>query len=156
MADPQPTCELPSLVGADWLTRADTRAVFDALAARGFPARAVGGAVRNALLGRAVVDLDIATPARPEEVIAAARAAGLAAHPTGVAHGTVTVVAGHIAHQVTTLREDVEAHGRHATVAFTDDWAADARRRDFTINALYCSSDGEVFDPLGGRADLAA
>jgi poly(A) polymerase len=89
-------------------------------------------------------------------VIAAARAAGLAAHPTGVAHGTVTVVAGHIAHEVTTLREDVEAHGRHATVAFTDDWAADARRRDFTINALYCSGDGEVFDPLGGRADLAA
>jgi len=155
MVDPQPS-ELPSLAGADWLTRADTRAVFDALAARGHAARAVGGAVRNALLGRPVVDVDIATPAHPDEVIAAARAAGLAAHPTGIAHGTVTVIAGHVAHEVTTLREDVEAHGRHATVAFTDDWAADARRRDFTINALYCSADGEVFDPLGGRGDVAA
>ncbi len=155
MADPS-SPELPSLAGADWLTRADTQAVFAALAARGHAARAVGGAVRNALLGRPVIDVDIATPARPEEVMAAARAAGLAAHPTGLAHGTVTVVAGHVAHEVTTLREDVEAHGRHATVAFTDDWAADARRRDFTINALYCSADGQVFDPLGGRTDVAA
>src|SRR5215468_10440030 len=155
MADPTPP-ELPNLAGADWLTRADTRAVFDALAARGYVARAVGGAVRNALLGRPVIDVDIATPAHPDEVIAAARAAGLAAHPTGIAHGTVTVIAGHVAHEVTTLREDVEAYGRHATVAFTDDWAADARRRDFTINALYCSANGEVFDPLGGRADVAA
>jgi poly(A) polymerase len=155
MADPPPP-ELPSLAGADWLIRADTRAVFDALAARGYAARAVGGAVRNALLGRPVIDVDIATPAHPEAVIAAARAAGLAAHPTGLAHGTVTVVAGRVAHEVTTLREDVEAHGRHATVAFTDDWAADARRRDFTINALYCSASGEVFDPLGGRGDVAA
>jgi poly(A) polymerase len=103
-----------------------------------------------------VVDIDIATPARPEQVMAAARAAGLAAVPTGLAHGTVTVIADHVAHEVTTLREDVETHGRHATVAFTDDWAADARRRDFTINALYCSADGEVFDPLGAEADLAA
>jgi len=156
MADPQPIPELPSLAGADWLTRADTRAVFDALAAKGYAARAVGGAVRNALLGRPVIDVDIATPARPDEVIAAARAANLAVHPTGMAHGTVTVIAGHVPYEVTTLREDVEAHGRHATVAFTADWAADARRRDFTINALYCSADGEVFDPLGGRADLAA
>jgi len=156
MADPQPTPELPDLAGADWLTRADTRAVFDALAAKGYAARAVGGAVRNALLGRPVIDIDIATPARPDEVIAAARAAGLAVHPTGMAHGTVTIIAGHVPYEVTTLREDVEAHGRHATVAFTDDWAADARRRDFTINALYCSADGEVFDPLGGSADLAA
>ncbi|MBO0740422.1 MAG: CCA tRNA nucleotidyltransferase [Hyphomicrobiaceae bacterium] len=155
MADPT-SPELPSLAGADWLTRADTRAVFDALAARGYAARAVGGAVRNALLGRPVMDVDIATPAHPDEVIAAARAAGLAAHPTGIAHGTVTVVAGHVAHEVTTLREDVEAHGRHAIVAFTDDWVADARRRDFTINALYCSANGEVFDPLGGHADVAA
>jgi poly(A) polymerase len=155
MAEPQPTPELPSLAGADWLTRANTRAVFAALAAKGYAARAVGGAVRNALLGRPVIDVDIATPARPDEVIAAARAAGLAVHPTGMAHGTVTVIAGHVPYEVTTLREDVEAHGRHATVAFTADWAADARRRDFTINALYCSADGEIFDPLGGRADLA-
>jgi poly(A) polymerase len=156
MAEPQPPPELPSLAGSGWLTRAETRAVFDALAAKGYPARAVGGAVRNALMGRPVVDVDIATPARPDEVIAAAHAAGLAAHPTGIAHGTVTVIAGHVAHEVTTLREDVVGHGRHATVAFTDDWAADARRRDFTINALYCEADGTVYDPLDGRADLAA
>jgi poly(A) polymerase len=156
MADPPPIPQLPSLAGADWLTRRQTRAVFDALAASGFAARAVGGAVRNALLGLPVVDIDIATPARPEQVMAAARAAGLAAVPTGIEHGTVTVVASHVPHEVTTLREDVETHGRHATVAFTDDWAADARRRDFTINALYCSATGEVFDPLGAFADLAA
>jgi poly(A) polymerase len=151
-----PSGTLPSLAGSDWLETAETRSVFAALAARGFEARAVGGAVRNALLGRPVVDIDIATPARPEDVIAAAEAAGLAAVPTGIAHGTVTVVANHVAFEVTTLREDVETHGRHATVAFTGDWAADARRRDFTLNALYCSAGGEVFDPLGGYADLAA
>ncbi len=156
MADPSPTQQLPSLAGADWLARRETQAVFAALAAGGFPARAVGGAVRNALLRRPVVDVDIATPARPAQVMAAARAAGLAAVPTGVEHGTVTVIASHVAYEVTTLREDVETHGRHATVAFTDDWAADARRRDFTINALYCSPDGEVFDPLGALGDLAA
>jgi poly(A) polymerase len=156
MAVAPPPGKLPSLAGADWLERAETRAVFAALAARGFEARAVGGAVRNALLGRPVVDIDIATPARPEDVIAAVKAAGLTAVPTGLAHGTVTVVANHVPFEVTTLREDVETHGRHATVAFTADWAADARRRDFTLNALYCSADGEVFDPLSGYADLAA
>jgi len=147
---------LPSLAGADWLVRPETQAVFRALAARGHAARAVGGAVRNALLGRPVIDIDIATPARPEEVMEAARAAGLAAVPTGIAHGTVTVLAAHVPHEVTTLRRDVETHGRHATVAFTDDWEADARRRDFTINALYCSGEGEVFDPLGAYPDLAS
>ncbi len=76
--------------------------------------------------------------------------------PTGIAHGTVTVIADRVPYEVTTLRRDVETHGRHATVAFTDDWAADARRRDFTINALYCSADGEVFDPLGGAPDIEA
>jgi poly(A) polymerase len=156
MAVPQPSGELPSLAGADWLERAETKAVFAALAAAGFEARAVGGAVRNALLGRPVVDIDIATPARPEAVMAAARAARLTAVATGVAHGTVTIVANHVPYQVTTLREDVETHGRHATVAFTDDWAADARRRDFTLNALYCGADGEVFDPLGAYGDVVA
>jgi poly(A) polymerase len=145
-----------SLAGAEWLTRPQTKAVFAALAACGHEARAVGGAVRNALLGRTVVDIDIATTARPEEAIAAAKAAGIEAVPTGLAHGTVTVIIDHVPYEVTTLREDVETHGRHATVAFTDDWAADARRRDFTINALYCSSEGEVFDPLGGAGDVAA
>lgn len=127
-----------------------------AIAARGFAARAVGGAVRNALLGLPVTDIDIATTARPDEVVAAAGAAGLKAVPTGIAHGTVTVISAGSAYEVTTLRKDVETHGRHATVAFTDDWTADARRRDFTLNALYCSAGGEVFDPLSGYADLVA
>jgi poly(A) polymerase len=152
MATPALSC----LAGEHWLIRPQTQAVFKALADRGFAARAVGGAVRNALLGRPVVDVDIATPARPAEVIAAAEAARLRAIPTGIAHGTVTVVADHIPFEVTTLREDVETHGRHATVAFTQDWAVDARRRDFTINALYCDANGDIFDPLGGYLDVVA
>ncbi len=144
------------LTGADWLDRPETQAVFAALAARGHVGRAVGGAVRNALVGRPVADVDIATDAPPEEVIRAAEAAGLKAIPTGLAHGTVTVVAGERPYEITTLRHDVETHGRHATVAFTDDWAEDARRRDFTLNALYCSADGTLLDPLGGYPDLAA
>jgi poly(A) polymerase len=112
--------------------------------------------VRNALAGRPVADVDLATDARPEEVMAAAEAAGLKAIPTGLSHGTVTVVAGEHPYEITTLRKDVETHGRHATVAFTDDWAEDARRRDFTLNALYCGADGTVLDPLGGYPDLAA
>jgi len=146
----------PSHLGdTSWLRRPATRKVFAALAAKGLAARAVGGAVRDALLGRSVGDVDIATPARPEQVMAAARAAGLKAIPTGLAHGTVTVIAEAQPHEVTTLREDVETDGRHAKVAFTADWAADARRRDFTLNALYCSAEGELFDPLGGWPDLA-
>ena len=148
--------DLPRLSGAPWLQRPETQAVFAALAARNFAARAVGGAVRNALLGLPVTDVDIATTARPDEVVAAAEAAGLKTVPTGIAHGTVTIISGGSAYEVTTLRKDVETHGRHATVAFTDDWTADARRRDFTLNALYCSADGEVFDPLSGYADLMA
>jgi poly(A) polymerase len=155
-ASTNPTGPPLRLASSDWLTRRETQAVFAALAAKGYAARAVGGAVRNALLGRPVVDVDIATTAKPEEVVAAAGAAGLSAVPTGIAHGTITVIAERVPYEVTTLRRDVETHGRHATVAFTDDWAADARRRDFTINALYCSADGEVFDPLGGAADIAA
>ena len=147
---------LPSLAGAVWLTRPETQAVFSALGRAGYAARAVGGAVRNALLGLPVTDIDIATPARPEAVIVACHAAGLATVPTGLAHGTVTVVSGSVPHEVTTLRADVETDGRRATVAFTDDWAADASRRDFTMNALSCDADGRVHDPLGGIADLRA
>lgn len=146
-----------SLAGAPWLVRPETRAVFDALARAGHEARAVGGSVRNALLGLPVNDVDIATPATPEAVTAAARAAGLAAHPTGIDHGTVTVVSGHIPHEVTTLRRDVETDGRRAVVAYSTDWAEDAARRDFTINALYADADGRVFDPRGtGLPDLDA
>ncbi len=141
---------------ADWLVRPATRAVFDALSVSGFEVRAVGGAVRNALIGKAVADVDLATNAAPDEVIAAVTRAKLRAIPTGLDHGTVTVVSDHIAHEVTTLREDTETDGRRAKVAFTADWAADARRRDFTINALYCDRDGVIHDPLGGLPDLAA
>jgi poly(A) polymerase len=150
-AAPRPT----SLAGADWLVRPETQAVLGALSAAGYDARIVGGAVRNALLGEPVTDIDIATTATPEQVTAAALAVGLGAVPTGLAHGTVTIIADRVPFEVTTLREDVETFGRHARVAFTTDWLADARRRDFTINALYCDRDGIVSDPLGGLDDLA-
>ena len=147
---------IPSLAGAPWLTAPETRAVLFALEAGGFAARIVGGAVRNALLDTPVKDIDIATTAAPSDVIRLAGDAGLRAVATGIAHGTVTVVAHHRPFEVTTLRRDVETDGRHARVSFTADWAEDAQRRDFTINALYCDADGTVHDPLGGYADLAA
>ncbi len=147
---------LPSLAGAAWLERPETRAVFAALADEGHAVRAVGGAVRDALLGSPVKDVDLATEARPEVAMDLALRAGLKVIPTGLAHGTVTVVSGGVPYEVTTLRRDVETFGRHARVAFTDDWAEDAARRDFTMNALYCDPGGTVFDPLGGYPDLAA
>jgi poly(A) polymerase len=119
-------------------------------------ARVVGGAVRDMLAGRAVWDVDFASPLLPQEVMARARRAGLKAVPTGVAHGTVTVVVGGRGFEVTTLRRDVATDGRHAVVAFTDDWEMDASRRDFSINAMSAARNGEVFDYFGGRADLAA
>jgi poly(A) polymerase len=140
----------------DWMIAPPTRAVLAALEAGGVEARFVGGCVRDALLKRPVRDIDIATPAEPERVIELIRAAGLKAVPTGLQHGTVTAVAAHRPFEITTLREDVETFGRHATVAFTDDWKADAARRDFTMNALSCASDGAVYDYFGGLADLRA
>ena len=145
-----------SLIKAAWLQATSCQAVFKALEAGGFDGRAVGGSVRNSLMGIEVSDVDIATPALPDEVTEVCQAAGLSVHPTGLAHGTVTVVSGHVPYEVTTLRQDVETHGRHATVAFTRDWRADASRRDFTMNALYCDRHGVVDDPLGGLADLFA
>jgi poly(A) polymerase len=118
--------------------------------------RFVGGAVRDALLGLPVADIDIATPMLPEEVIRRARAQAITAVPTGIDHGTVTLVAGGRSFEVTTLRRDVSTDGRRATVAFTDDWREDAARRDFTINALYADCAGTVYDWFGGRDDLAA
>lgn len=150
----QTNVPLPSLAGADWLVRPDTQAVFQALANAGYEGRAVGGVVRNALMGLAVTDIDIATPALPEAVIAAGKAAGLGIAATGLDHGTVTLIANHVPHEVTTLRRDVSTDGRRATVVFTDDWAEDARRRDFTFNALYCDRLGQVHDPLGGYPDV--
>lgn len=146
----------PKLTGADWLTKPAARAVFAALAAGGHEARAVGGAVRNALFGKPVKDVDIATTAVPEETMRLARAAGLKAVATGIEHGTVTIVAEHEPYEVTTLRRDIETFGRHARVHFTTDWTEDAKRRDFTMNALYCAADGTIHDPLGGYPDLAA
>lgn len=146
----------PSLAAADWLSCSAAQAVFRAIEAGGHGARAVGGSVRNSLMGRAVRDVDIATTALPDEVTRLATAAGLKAVPTGIDHGTVTVVSAGIPYEVTTLRRDVETFGRKARIAFTGDWLADAGRRDFTINALYCAADGTVHDPLGGYDDLVA
>jgi tRNA nucleotidyltransferase/poly(A) polymerase len=145
---------LPSLKGAPWLKRKETRAVFDALSAQGAETRAVGGPVRDTLLGRPVGEIDLATTLTPDRVTALAAKAGLKVVPTGIDHGTVTVVANGHPFEVTTLRRDVETFGRHARVAYTDDWEEDARRRDFTLNALYADREGRMFDPLGGLADL--
>ena len=142
-----------------WLTAPATRAVMAALEAAGGPgcARFVGGCVRNALIGAPVADIDIATTLKPEETDRAVRAAGLKAVPTGIAHGTVTAVSARQPFEITTLRRDVSTDGRNATVAFTDDWAEDAARRDFRLNALYADGAGQVFDPTGdGVADAAA
>lgn len=146
----------PSLKNAAWLKRPEVTRVFAALAAPGVETRAVGGAVRDNLLGRPVAEVDLATTARPEQVMALARKAGLKAVPTGIEHGTVTIIADGVPFEVTTLRRDVETFGRHATIAFTENWEEDARRRDFTLNALYAARDGTVFDPLGGYDDAVA
>ncbi|HEY4041192.1 MAG TPA: CCA tRNA nucleotidyltransferase [Rhodopila sp.] len=119
-------------------------------------ARVVGGAVRDALSGRAVEDFDLATPRPPAEIMAALKLAGVKAVPTGLPHGTVTAVVDGAGLEITTLRRDVETDGRHAVVAFTDDWRLDASRRDFTINAMSLARDGSVFDYFDGMADLQA
>jgi poly(A) polymerase len=134
-----------------WMTEPDTMLVIAALEARGFRgcARFVGGAVRNSLMGLVVDDIDIATTLTPDQVTEAIVAAGLKAVPTGVEHGTVTAVSGGKPFEITTLRRDVTTDGRNATVAFTQSWDEDARRRDFRFNALYADADGKVFDPTG-------
>ncbi len=140
-----------------WLRAPDVSAVMAALdAARPGSARFVGGCVRNALMGAPVGDIDIACQLAPEAVIAAVQAAGLKVVPTGLAHGTVTAIVGGRPFEVTTLRRDVTTDGRNATVAFSEDWAEDSRRRDFTFNAIYADVDGALFDPQGGVADALA
>jgi poly(A) polymerase len=143
-------------VTGDWIDNPATQSVAALLTDAGYHALFVGGCVRNALLGVPVTDIDISTEARPERVIELAEAAGLKAVPTGIDHGTVTVVADGEPHEITTFRRDVETFGRRAVVAFTDRIEEDARRRDFTINALYAAPDGTLRDPLGGLADLDA
>jgi poly(A) polymerase len=141
---------------AAWLREGALAQLLTALDRAGEEARVVGGAVRNHLLGEPVHEIDLATTAVPEEVVRRVTAAGFKAVPTGIAHGTVTVVIDKHAFEVTTLRRDVETFGRHATVAFGRDWRADAERRDFTINALSAAPDGTLYDYAGGLADLAA
>ena len=143
---------------AAWLTRPGLRTLFEALDVKGGATKLVGGAVRDLALGLDAADLDLATRLLPDEVIARLSAARIKAVPTGIAHGTVTAVTSGTVVEVTTLRSDVATDGRRATVAFTTDWAADAARRDFTINALYAEPlDGTIIDPTGeGEADLAA
>ena len=134
------------------MTAPETVAVMNALG----EARFVGGAVRNALLGTGVVDIDIAVPMPPGEALARLTAKNIKVIETGLEHGTVTAIAGTHAFEITSLRRDVETDGRHAVVAFTDDWAEDAARRDFTINAMYASASGEIFDYATGIEDLIA
>jgi len=141
---------------AAWLREGALPRLLAILDRDGEEARVVGGAVRNALLGEPVHEHDVATTAVPEEVTRRVTAAGFKAVPTGIAHGTVTVVIGKEPFEVTTLRQDVETYGRHAKVAFGRDWAGDAHRRDFTINALSVAADGTIHDYTGGLADLAA
>jgi poly(A) polymerase len=145
-----------SVATADWFLWPGTQAIFACLNREGFEARAVGGAVRNSLLGRPVTEVDFATTAKPEDVVRLAATAGLKTVPTGLSHGTQTLIACGVPFEVTTLRRDVDTDGRRATVAFGTDWTEDARRRDFTMNALYADAQGEVRDPLGGVADLRA
>lgn len=146
-----------TLPDAPWRHRPGLTALADALDAAGGNARWVGGAVRDTLLGQDAHDLDLATPFAPDRVIERLEAAGIKAIPTGIAHGTVTAVTSGTVVEVTTLRRDVSTDGRHAVVAFTDDWQADAARRDFTMNALYADPlTGTVFDWFDGLADLAA
>lgn len=139
-----------------WMSAPETVAVIAALTARGGTARFVGGCVRDSVLGRPVKDVDIASSDVPEAVQDLLTAAGLEVAPTGLAHGTVTAISGGLPFEITTLRRDVATDGRRATVAFTDDWAADAARRDFTLNALYLDPDGTLYDPTGGLPDLRA
>jgi poly(A) polymerase len=146
------------LAGQPWLIAPDSRRVLQALTAGGKPARFVGGCVRDGLLGRALAgrELDLATAESPERARALLEAEGFRVILTGLAHGTVTAVTETGRFEITTLRRDVATDGRRATVAFTDDFQADAARRDLTINAMSCDGEGRLFDYFGGRADLAA
>lgn len=145
-----------SIAHASWFKAKETQALLAALeTARPHGSRFVGGCVRNTLMGREVDDIDVATQLTPDQVTEIAAEAGFAAHPTGIEHGTVTVVVNHKPFEVTTLRRDVSTDGRRATVAFTEKWEEDAERRDFRINALYADASGAIHDPTGGGLDDA-
>jgi len=146
--------KLPSLSRARWLKEPSLQRVFALVAEAGGEVRVAGGAVRNALLGEPIGDIDIATTLQPQEIMTAFKVAGLSVHPTGIDHGTVTVVIDHKPYEITTLRRDVKTDGRRAVVAFTDNWKEDALRRDFSINALYCDATGKIHDYVDGYADI--
>lgn len=143
-----------SVAGEAWFSTPALTRIFDLLNADGGEVRVVGGAVRNSLMGLAVADIDMATTLLPEVVVARAKSAGIKAVPTGIEHGTVTLVIDGKPYEITTLRRDVETDGRRAEVAFGTDWTVDAERRDLTINALYANAKGEVIDLVGGLADI--
>ena len=136
-----------------WRDDPATRAVMDALGAADGMARYVGGCVRNTVMGLAITDIDIATVHQPKETIRRLEATGITSKPTGIAHGTITAIAGGQPFEITTLRRDVETDGRRAVVSFSDDWAEDAARRDFTMNAMFMDVDGEIHDPMHGHQD---
>jgi poly(A) polymerase len=141
---------------ADFLARDGLQDIFDCIETAGGEARVIGGAVRNALIGMEVEDVDLCTTLDPDAVTKALEACGIKVKPTGYEHGTVTAVTGHRGYEITTLREDVETDGRRAVVRYGTDWIADALRRDFTMNALSCDREGRLFDPVGGLDDLLA
>ncbi len=143
-------------LGGAWLDAGALPRLLDVLDRDGEEARVIGGAVRNALLGLPIHEIDVATTALPEEVVRRVEAAGFKTVPTGIEHGTVTVVVDKHPFEVTTLRQDVETYGRHAKVEFGRDWAGDAHRRDFTVNAFSVTRDGTIYDYVGGLADLEA
>ncbi len=143
-------------ITGDWLDTPATARVMAALdAARPGATRFVGGCVRNALLGRPVDDIDLATQLHPDQTLQALKVAGLRAIPTGIDHGTITAVADGQAFEITSLRKDVETDGRRAVVAFTEDWQDDAQRRDFRLNAIYADRDGQLFTPIEGSLEDA-
>ena len=144
------------LLNQIWLTEPSSKKLLCALAKEGATPRFVGGCVRDGLLGRPSADLDIAIDQKPDDNIRLLQNSGIQVIPTGLKHGTITAVSHSQRFEVTTLRVDVESFGRHATVAFTDDWVADAARRDFTINAIYVDGRGDLLDPVGGISDLKA
>jgi poly(A) polymerase len=150
-AEISPTGKLPP---QRWMSAPATQAIIAALTADGADVRYVGGCVRDAILKRPIRDIDIGTPDPPDKVVALLEKAAIRVIPTGIEHGTVTAVVDDARFEITTLRLDLATDGRRAKVAYTDSWVADAARRDFTINALSCSPDGDIYDPFGGMADL--
>ena len=146
--------KLPNLSKAKWLNEPRLQAVLAVLSTGGGETRVAGGAVRNALLGLPIADVDLATTLEPRDVVQLAKGAGFGVHLTGIEHGTVTVVNRAAAFEVTTLRRDVETDGRHAKVIFTKSFAEDSSRRDFTINAMYCDRHGKITDYTNGYVDI--